>query len=165
MKNLCQRSVRGVVTANIRGLREGRCGDWRNRRTDIPSVTVTFASRDRARDRQGGERMATIDATRPAPRQVVLVTGFEPYGGRGINPAAEVAKRRNGLAVDRGVAVGQTLPVSFRGLREHMAAVLGEIDPVAILSLGLWPGEPVIRLERVAQNLAAFEIPDNEGLV
>ena len=109
--------------------------------------------------------MATIDATRAAPRQVVLVTGFEPYGGRGINPAAEVAKRMNGLAVDGGVVVGQTLPVSFRGLREHMAAVLGEIDPVAILSLGLWPGEPVIRLERVAQNLAAFEIPDNEGLV
>ncbi len=31
------------------------------------------------------------------------------------------------------------------------------------MSLGLWPGEPAIRLERLAFNLADFEIPDNEG--
>ncbi len=32
-----------------------------------------------------------------------------------------------------------------------------------MISLGLWPGEAVIRLERVAINVADFEIPDNAG--
>jgi pyroglutamyl-peptidase len=35
---------------------------------------------------------------------------------------------------------------------------------VAIM-LGLWPGEPCIRLERFALNWNAFEIPDNAGAV
>ena len=33
-----------------------------------------------------------------------------------------------------------------------------------VISLGLAPGEPVIRLERVGLNLADFELSDNEGL-
>ncbi len=40
---------------------------------------------------------------------------------------------------------------------------MAELDPVAVVSLGLWPGEPMIRLERVALNVADFAIPDNEG--
>lgn len=40
---------------------------------------------------------------------------------------------------------------------------LDEYQPVAALSFGLWPGEAVIRLERVAINCADFEIPDNTG--
>jgi pyroglutamyl-peptidase len=32
-----------------------------------------------------------------------------------------------------------------------------------VICTGLWPGEPVIRLERVAVNRASFEMPDNEG--
>jgi pyroglutamyl-peptidase len=34
-----------------------------------------------------------------------------------------------------------------------------------VLSLGLWPGEPVIRLERLATNVADFEIADNLGQI
>ncbi len=94
-----------------------------------------------------------------------LVTGFEPYGGRGINPSGEVAK-----ALDRrtigGVAVtGRLLPVSFRWLREGIEALLDEVRPDVVISLGLWPGEPMIRLERLGANIADFEIADNEGLL
>ena len=32
-----------------------------------------------------------------------------------------------------------------------------------VISLGLWPGEPTIRLERFGLNLADFEIADNDG--
>ena len=34
-----------------------------------------------------------------------------------------------------------------------------------MISLGLCPNEPVIRLERVAINVADFAIPDNDGVV
>lgn len=94
-----------------------------------------------------------------------LVTGFEPYGGRGRNPAGEVAARLDGSEVAGVRVVGRNLPVKFAALDEAVAATLAEVDPAAVISLGLCPGEAVIRLERVAINVADFEIPDNEGLV
>ncbi|MDQ7842875.1 MAG: pyroglutamyl-peptidase I [Armatimonadota bacterium] len=96
---------------------------------------------------------------------VVLLTGFEPYGGRGLNPSAEVVRRLDGLTIDGFRIVGRTLPVTFRGLADRLIGLLTELEPVAVVSLGLWPGEPLVRLERVAFNLAAFEIPDNEGVL
>jgi pyroglutamyl-peptidase len=94
-----------------------------------------------------------------------LITGFEPYGGRGRNPAGEVAARLDGSEVAGVRVVGRSLPVSFTTLDEAVAAILAEVDPAVVISLGLCPGEAVIRLERVAINLADFEIPDNEGMV
>jgi pyroglutamyl-peptidase len=97
--------------------------------------------------------------------ETVLLTGFEPYGGRGINPSTEVVKRLDGATVAGARVTGRTLPVSFRSLRAGIDALLEEVRPSAVVGLGLWPGEPTIRLERVALNLADFEIPDNEDLL
>jgi pyroglutamyl-peptidase len=94
-----------------------------------------------------------------------LVTGFEPYGGRSRNPAAEVAARLDGSEVAGVRVVGRQLPVAFAALDEAVAATLAEVEPAVVLSLGLCPGEAVIRLERVALNLADFDIPDNDGAV
>jgi pyroglutamyl-peptidase len=94
-----------------------------------------------------------------------LVTGFEPYGGRGRNPAGKIATRLDGSVVAGVRVVGRNLPVAFAALDEAVAATLAEVDPAVVISLGLCPGEPVIRLERVAINVADFEIPDNEGVV
>jgi pyroglutamyl-peptidase len=96
-------------------------------------------------------------------RNVALVTGFEPYGGRGVNPSAEVAKRVDGLEIEGHRVVGRVLPVSFRALGDRISGLLRDLDPALVVSLGLWPGESTIRLERVGLNLADFEIPDNEG--
>jgi pyroglutamyl-peptidase len=96
---------------------------------------------------------------------LALVTGFEPYGGRGMNPAAEVAARLDGLDIDRISVVGRTFPVSFAGLRGRITKLMQEVKPRIVVSVGLWPGDPTIRLERVAINVADFEIPDNEGAV
>jgi pyroglutamyl-peptidase len=94
-----------------------------------------------------------------------LVTGFEPYGGRGRNPAGEIAGRLDGMEIAGTRVVGRNLPVAFAPLAERIAAVLAEVDPAVVISLGLCPGEAVIRLERVAINLADFEIPDNDDVV
>lgn len=95
--------------------------------------------------------------------RVALLTGFEPYGGRGVNPAFEVVRRLDGSEI-AGVAVaGRTLPVSYRELRSRIDGLLETHRPAIVLSLGLWPGTPMIRLERIAINVADFEIPDNDG--
>lgn len=98
-----------------------------------------------------------------ARQRVVLITGFEPYGGRGRNPAAEIAKALEGQTIEGHRLVGRTLPVSYRGLADRLAALIEEQNPVVVISLGLWPGEPMIRLERFGLNLADFEIADNDG--
>jgi pyroglutamyl-peptidase len=94
-----------------------------------------------------------------------LVTGFEPYGGRGRNPAGEIAARLDGSEVGGIRVVGRNLPVAFAALDEAVAATLAEVEPALVIGLGLCPGEPAIRLERVAINLADFDIPDNDGAV
>ena len=94
-----------------------------------------------------------------------LVTGFEPYGGRGSNPAYDVMRALDGKEIGGVTIVGRGLPVSYAALRQRIDELLGQVDPIAVLSLGLWPGEPVIRLERLAVNLTDFEIADNDGFI
>jgi pyroglutamyl-peptidase len=92
-----------------------------------------------------------------------LVTGFEPYGGRSLNPSAEVARRLDGERFGAATVVARILPVEIAGLHERIAALVRELHPALIVSLGLAPGESTIRLERVGLNLVDYRIPDNAG--
>jgi pyroglutamyl-peptidase len=100
----------------------------------------------------------------PPTDSTVLLTGFEPYGGRGINPAADVARRLDGQRIGAARVAARVLPVAFEGLRAHLREAIKALRPCAVVALGLYPGEPMIRLERVGLNLADFEIADNAGL-
>jgi pyroglutamyl-peptidase len=92
-----------------------------------------------------------------------LVTGFSPYGGRGRNPAAEIAKELDGSTIGGVPVVGRLLPVAFDQIATRAQSLLDELRPCVVISVGLWPGEAVVRIERVGVNLADFEIPDNDG--
>ncbi len=59
--------------------------------------------------------------------------------------------------------IGAILPVSQRSLRERLDELLSELRPSIVVSLGLAPGEPMIRLERFGLNLLDFGIADNDG--
>jgi pyroglutamyl-peptidase len=96
--------------------------------------------------------------------QPILLTGFEPYGGRGINPSFEVVQSLDGIKISGHTVVGQTMPVTFNGLQQRIDELINIYCPAAVISLGLWPGEPMIRMERYAVNISDFEIPDNEGV-
>jgi pyroglutamyl-peptidase len=72
-------------------------------------------------------------------------------------------ERVAGLEIEGAQVVGRVLPVSFVALRSRTHELMRELNPRVVVSLGLWPGEPAIRLERIAVNVADFEIPDNEG--
>ena len=95
--------------------------------------------------------------------RVALLTGFEPYGGRGANPAFEIMRRLDGGEIAGVPIVGRPLPVSYRELRSRIDGLLDDLNPAAVIGVGLWPGTPMIRLERIAINVADFEISDNDG--
>jgi pyroglutamyl-peptidase len=88
----------------------------------------------------------------------VLVTGFEPFGGRQLNPSAELVAR-----LDRRDVAAHTLPVSFARLRPALDELVAAHDPEFILGLGLAAGTGSLRLEQVAINVMASDIPDNDG--
>jgi len=96
-------------------------------------------------------------------KKAALITGFEPFGGYELNPSAEIARRLDGTRIGGVPVVGRVLPVDMAAVGDAFSQALRGLDPVAVILLGLAPGEPMIRLERVALNLADFSIPDNAG--
>ena len=94
-----------------------------------------------------------------------LVTGFMPYGGRGVNPAAEIASALDGRTLADTPVVCRLLPVSLAKIAGMAETLIRDVNPSIVISLGLWPGKSLIRVERAALNVADFEIPDNVGYV
>lgn len=95
--------------------------------------------------------------------RVVLLTGFEPFGGFTANPSQDVAKALDGRAIGPVVVRGVVLPVDHARAPAIVADLIGETDPVAVVHLGLAAGRARIALERVAVNLMDFDTPDNTG--
>ena len=95
--------------------------------------------------------------------KTALVTGFEAYGGRALNPSAALALALDGTEIGGRRVVGRIWPVAFAGLGQRLEAALDEVQPALVIALGLCPGEPMIRLERFGVNLADFESADNAG--
>jgi hypothetical protein len=93
----------------------------------------------------------------------VLVTGFAPYAGRGRNPAADIAHALDGCTIAEVPVVGRLLPVALDEIIAKAESLLDELQPRIVINVGLWPGESMVRIERVGLNLADFEIPDNHG--
>ncbi len=96
--------------------------------------------------------------------EIALITGFEPYGGLTINPSAKLVDRLDGERLGGLRIVARKLPVALEGHAERLERLLAELEPSVVIALGLYPGEPAIRLERFGLNLADFEMPDNAGL-
>lgn len=94
----------------------------------------------------------------------VLVTGFEPFGGRSINPSGELARALDGRDLSGAHLVGRILPVSFTRLRGALEALWDEFKPDVVLLTGLAGAEPVLRLEQMAINAISPQVPDNDGL-
>ena len=94
----------------------------------------------------------------------VLLTGFEPYGGRSVNPSEAIVRSLDGAMVAGELIEGRCLAVELRSVGPAIRAAIEETDPSLVLCLGLWPGAPMLRLERIAINHADFDLPDNAGL-
>ena len=91
-----------------------------------------------------------------------LVTGFEPFGGDGVNPASEVLKLLPPRIGALDIAT-RVLPCAFDRVLAELADAVGELRPDLVLCLGLAGGRAELSLERVAINVDDARIADNDG--
>lgn len=97
-----------------------------------------------------------------SPR-VALVTGSLPFAGLPSSPSHDLLAGIDGGAAGPFRIVARAMPVSYARLPGIIAALVAEHRPALVLSLGLALGTPVLKLERLALNLASFKVADNEG--
>lgn len=100
--------------------------------------------------------------TLPNP-PTVLLTGFEPFGGRAINTTERLVRRLE-AEPPRGVRlVTAVLPVDGRRVGPMLTGLLREHGPDVAICLGESHRPEVFAVERVAVNLADYRIADNGG--
>lgn len=91
-----------------------------------------------------------------------LVTGFEPFGGDGINPSSlavgRLKKKYGSLVVHTA-----TLPCSFARSTDVLQEAIDTTKPDIVLCVGLAGGRSELCLERVGINVQDARIRDNDG--
>lgn len=98
----------------------------------------------------------------------ILVSGFEPFGGSGVNPSQEVLRLLperldhpcSGGSVE---VVTVVIPTTMDGSMAVLREAIDRHQPDAVLSIGQAGGRADITLEAVGTNEADFPIPDNDG--
>lgn len=81
----------------------------------------------------------------------ILVTAFEPFNGRDINPSELILEQ---LEAPEGVTlIKELLPVEFKKTTMILQQLLKEHQPDIVISLGQAGNRPEISIERVAINL------------
>jgi pyroglutamyl-peptidase len=94
---------------------------------------------------------------------IVLLTGFEPFGGEDINPSWELARALDGEEIAGHRVVAVRLPCAFGIALDVLRDAIARHDPVLVLAIGQAGGRGQMSLERVAINLDDARIPDNAG--
>ncbi|MFN2519788.1 MAG: hypothetical protein ABR525_01945 [Candidatus Limnocylindria bacterium] len=94
----------------------------------------------------------------------ILLTGFEPFAGRGINPSWEAVRELDGEIVAGAWIRALRVPVVWRRSVEKIVAEL-EREPVDALVIGgLAYGRASVNVEALAHAIGdAPWAPDNEG--
>ena len=133
----------------------------RERRAEKPRVSAPAPA-------PTGKRRARSGAVVPDElrlskgNDVVLVTGFDCFGGETMNPSWEICKRLPreiaGMRVETCL-----VPCEFRRAIEVVAEAIGRHHPSIVLSVGQAGGRSRLGVERVAINLDDARIPDNSG--
>lgn len=81
----------------------------------------------------------------------ILVTGFEPFNGRDMNPSQLILEQ---LEAPEGVTlIKELLPVEFKATTEILKKQIKEHRTDVVISLGQAGNRPEISVERVAVNL------------
>lgn len=94
---------------------------------------------------------------------VLLLTGFEPFGGDVFNPSGEIARALHGMEFPCGMKVRSlVLPVSGPGSWARLSGAIRRHRPRWVVATGV-SGRAEISLETRAWNEADFRIPDNAG--
>jgi pyroglutamyl-peptidase len=120
------------------------------------------AKSSRRRPREGAVVPPELVIKPAARAEVVLVTGFEPFGGEKSNPSWEVCARLPSEIAGLRVVTCR-IPCEFRRAIEVVAAAIEQHQPVLVVCLGQAGGRAHLSVERVAINVDDARIPDNAG--
>ncbi|WP_077038363.1 pyroglutamyl-peptidase I [Pelomonas sp. KK5] len=93
----------------------------------------------------------------------ILLTGFEPFGGEGLNPSWEIARYLNGETLSGHVVHARRLSCVFGQALQELERHIDELQPSLVLALGQAGGRSELSLERVAINVDDARIADNAG--
>ena len=94
--------------------------------------------------------------------QVLLITGFDPFGGATVNPSWEAVERLPERIGNWKLCKLQ-IPTVFGLAAEAALRKAQEVNPTAILCLGVAVGRSAVTPERIGINVRSARIPDNRG--
>jgi pyroglutamyl-peptidase len=95
---------------------------------------------------------------------MILLTGFEPFGGESTNPSWLAAEHAADLLRGQGMdAVAVEVPCVFGQSIDALDAALERFQPEIVLCVGQAGGRGSVSVERVAINVDDARIPDNAG--
>ena len=101
--------------------------------------------------------------TKTADLPVILLTGFDPFGGESINPSWEAVRRFDGRRLGGHRIVARQLPTEFAGSLRTLKKAMRELAPVIVLGVGQAGGRSALSIERVGINVQDARIADNAG--
>ena len=105
---------------------------------------------------------AIARAEEPTPKPVILMTGFEPFGGSSFNTSWDVVSTFDGQVISGHVIKTVRLKVVYDKIDGPLAEAIEKLKPVAVISFG--EGTPEIHVEKIARNsYHPAKPPDNEG--
>jgi len=85
--------------------------------------------------------------------KVILLTGFEPFGGEKVNPSILACKKLDGKKYNGYKVRVEEIPLRFAEIRGTLEGHIKRHEPAAIISTGQGGGS-WLNLERVAINVA-----------
>ena len=97
-----------------------------------------------------------------AEPRVVLLTGFDAFGGESHNPAWDAVRRLRGARIAGHEVVVQRVPTAFARCAGVLARAIARHRPRLVLCVGQAGGRSAISLERIAINCIDARIADND---
>ena len=94
----------------------------------------------------------------------LLLTGFEPFLSYTVNPTMKIVEELNGQVIGDYQIVGKIMTVDFKTSGQQLLSHIQDIQPDAVISLGLAGGRYKLTPERIAINFKDGAA-DNEGHV
>lgn len=93
----------------------------------------------------------------------LLITGFEPFDGEGINPSWEAVRQLPDTVGDY-VLCKQNIPTVYASAAQTVLDTAGTIGADAIICVGQAGGRDAVTPERIAVNIRDARIADNAGV-
>ncbi len=94
---------------------------------------------------------------------IVLVTGFDPFGGEAVNPSWEAVRRLVGWRCGDATVHTRRLPCEFGGALDALGRAMDALAPRWVIAVGQAGGRSEVTPERVAINVDDARIPCNAG--